>query len=155
MDVRDLPPRKDPKGGSPRTPAGGIPVRQVEQYDQGPYDVLPVKSNGDGVWRSLFLASLGVIIGLTTAYVTALRDRGMSQNEVLSYIRQSQLDQEKTFLTRNAMEDYVKEYTKEYSPWSFDKQTIVNRLAAQDEKIGELRTKIELAGKYLEQQQKR
>lgn len=153
MEIRDLSPRKDPKGGSPKTPSGGIPVRNFEPYE--PSYEPPTPSNGDGVWKGLFFASLGVIVGLTTAYVTALRERGVSQIEMEQYVRQNQLDQEKTFLTRTAMEEYVKEYTKDYSPWSFDKQTIVNRLAAQDEKIGELRTKIDLAGKYLEQQQKR
>lgn len=32
MKLRDLPPEKDPKGGSPRSPPKGIPIREYQQH---------------------------------------------------------------------------------------------------------------------------
>lgn len=97
----------------------------------------------------------GALIGMVVAWFTAMQSHGVSQKEMEDFIRQSQLDQEKnqekTLLSRLEMQDYV----KNYSPWVFDKQTIVTRLATQDQQIGELRSKIDLVSKYLEQQPKR
>ena len=78
MDLRDLPPRKDPKGGSPRTPSSGIPLRTVQQYSNG---------NGNGtIWKMATSILAGVNIGLVAAYFTALQSKGVSQKDMQEYV---------------------------------------------------------------------
>lgn len=87
---------------------------------------------------------------MTVAWFTALQSHGVSQKEMEEFVRQSQADQERTSLTRNEMHEYV----DKFSPWIIDKGTVISRLSSQDQQIGELRAKIDLAAKYIEQQKK-
>ena len=143
MAIRDLEPRRDPKGGSPKTPIGGIPVAEFQNYAPLPHP--------NGTWKTIAGTMMGLLAGMTVAWFTAMSSKGVSQKDMEEYVRQSQADQDKIMLNRNEMHDYV----EKYSPWNFDKQSIINRLSSQDQNIGELRAKIDLAAKYLEQQQKK
>ena len=116
MQLRDLSPEKDPKGGSPKTPMGGIPVRDFPQnYQMGPE--YPV-TNGYGVWRAIATGLGGLVIGLTVAWFTAIQNKGVSQSVV---------------------EDYV----DKHSPYLMDKAVITEHNSAQDRQIGQLEGKQE------------
>ncbi len=74
--LRDLQPRGDVKGGSPRTPSGGIPVAQYQEY---------VNTNGSDVWKQITTGLGGLLIGLFLAWWTALGKQGISQKELQEY----------------------------------------------------------------------
>jgi len=77
MELRDLSPKKDPKGGSPRTPSGGIPLRTVQEY----------VANGNGtIWKMATSILAGLVIGLVVAYFTALQGKGSTQKDVQEYV---------------------------------------------------------------------
>lgn len=137
--VRDLEPENDPKGGSPKTP-----FPPITQPEQGFW----IQPNGGTIWRAIATGLGGLLVGMTIAWFTALWSHGLSQKEVEDLIRESQIEQEKHLLSRIEMQEYV---TK-FSPWSFDKQAITNRLSNQDQAIGELRTKIDLAADLIKKQ---
>lgn len=143
---RDLPPKKDPKGGSPKTPR---PTSLSQfQYEYPPTGETPILLNGNGIWKAIATGLGGLLVGMTVAWFTALQYRGVSQRDIEEIIRDSQIEQEKHLLSRTEMHEYV----KEYSPWSFDKQAVISRLATQDQNIGELRTKIDLAADVIKKQ---
>ncbi len=75
---RDLTPRRDVKGGSPRTPVGGVPVRDYQEY---------VVSNGNGVWKAIATGLGGLVCGLLVAWFTAFMGKGVNQKEMEDYIR--------------------------------------------------------------------
>lgn len=54
MELRDLPPRHDPKGGSPKSPMP-IPVSQLEE---------PLEGNASSLWRTIALLEFAVIASL-------------------------------------------------------------------------------------------
>ena len=74
--LRDLAPRYDVKGGSPRTPSGGVPVREYEQY----------VSNGNGVWKAIATGLGGLVIGLLLAWFTAYSGKGVTLKEMQEYV---------------------------------------------------------------------
>src|SRR6476646_1142968 len=78
MQLRDLPAKYDPKGGSPRTPTGGIPVRELQQYAVG---------NGNGtIWKVATSLLAGLFISMTVAYFTALQNKGITQRDMQEYV---------------------------------------------------------------------
>ncbi len=75
---RDLPPRYDVRGGSPRTPTTGIPVRDYQDY---------VEVNaGNGVWKTLAGAAGGLWIMSLLAWWTAFQGKGISRFELQEYV---------------------------------------------------------------------
>ncbi len=104
----DLPPSKDPKGGSPRTPTAGIPVREYQEYV-----ALPQNGNHVGVWRMIAAGGWGLVGGLFLAWLTALQSKGVTQEK-------------------------MQEYDKEYSLYAQQKEGISERNQTQDEKLGTL-----------------
>ncbi len=75
MPLRDLEPRGDVKGGSPRTPSVGIPVREYQEY----------VNTGSDVWKQITTGLGGLLIGLFLAWWTALGKQGISQKELQEY----------------------------------------------------------------------
>lgn len=61
LTLTDLPPRKDPKGGSPRTPPRGIPYREYQQ------NVDDIPSDGTALWRLIAVSLISVNITLVGA----------------------------------------------------------------------------------------
>jgi len=78
--LRDLAPRYDVKGGSPRTPSGGVPVREYEQY------VSNGNGNGNGVWKAIATGLGGLVIGLLLAWFTAYSGKGVTLKEMQEYV---------------------------------------------------------------------
>ncbi len=93
---------------APRSPTGGIPVSEYQQY----------VGNGNGVWKAIATGLGGLVVGLLLAWFTAFMGKGVSLRE---------------------MEDY----TKDHSPYAYDKQVLVEHNASQDTKIGNLEGKQE------------
>jgi uncharacterized membrane-anchored protein YhcB (DUF1043 family) len=110
--MRDLPPQKDPKGGSSKTPSGGIPVRDFQMG--GDYPI--IATNGYGIWRAVATGLGGLVIGLLLAWFTAFTSKGVTQAE-------------------------MQEYVTKYSPYSMEKASINEHNQTQDGQIGELRGK--------------
>ncbi len=80
--LRDLEPRRNPKGGSPRTPTGGIPAREYQEYAQP----LPTTVNGTGLWKMLTTGVSGLFIGMTVAWFGALQSKGVTQKDLHDYV---------------------------------------------------------------------
>jgi len=76
--LRDLAPRYDVKGGSPRTPSGGVPVREYEQYVSN--------GNGNGVWKAIATGLGGLVVGLLLAWFTAYSGKGVTLKEMQEYV---------------------------------------------------------------------
>jgi hypothetical protein len=88
----------------PATPPLGTPLADYQHY---------AYQNGAGVWRTVATTSIGLLVGLSLAYIAAFREKGVSTEEMHAYI-------------------------KEFSPYAFDKQGLVDRNARQDVDIGVL-----------------
>jgi len=109
MDFHDLPPRRDPKGGSPRTPSTPIRVGDYQEY------VAAQVPNGNGtVWKVAASGFAGLFISMTIAWWTATTGKGVSRME---------------------MEDYA----QRYSPYSQDQKLLAEHNSQQDKEIGILR----------------
>ncbi len=80
MPFRDLPPWGDVKGGSPRTPTAGIPVREYQEF-------VTTNGYGNGVWKTLAGAAGGLWIMSILAWWTAFQSKGISQNELREFMR--------------------------------------------------------------------
>ncbi len=80
MPFKDLPPGGDVKGGSPRSPTGGIPVRDYQEY-------VATNGYGNGVWKTLAGAAGGLWIMSILAWWTAFQSKGISQNELREFMR--------------------------------------------------------------------
>ncbi len=78
--LRDLPPRYDVKGGSPRSPPGGIPVREVQEYT-------PIV-NESGVFKMLAGAAGGLWIMAMLAWWTAFQGRGITREELRNEMKE-------------------------------------------------------------------
>ena len=97
MELRDLSPQKDPKGGSPRTPSVGIPVRAYQQYANG---------NGNGtVWKVWTSLLAGMLVSMTVAYFTALRGQGVSQKDMQEYVDRAFAEDRKVIAIQNSNQD--------------------------------------------------
>ncbi len=79
--LKDLPPRYDVRGGSPKTPVTGIPMQEFQQY-AGPLH------NG-WVNKLLFATTTGLaalVIGLLIALFAALQNKGISSKDMQEYV---------------------------------------------------------------------
>ena len=149
MDLRDLPPRKDPKGGSPRTPSSGIPLRTVQQYSNG---------NGNGtIWKMATSILAGVNIGLVAAYFTALQSRGVSQREMQEYVDKfSPYSQDKGLLSEhNINQDKDIGILKGQTERLFNLSGMNNEAhITYDNKLSDLYKKLDTITNYLEEEKK-
>jgi hypothetical protein len=93
----------------PVTPPLGTPLADYQQYSY---------QNGAGVWRTVATTAIGLLVGLSLAYIAAFRDKGVSVEEMHAYV-------------------------KDFSPYSFDRQTLSDRNVQQDTAIGVLAGKQE------------
>jgi len=116
MAFRDLPPKYDPKGGSPKTPSGGIRVSEFPDYQPPP--PITINGNGHGVWKVIACSAITALMGMTVAFFTALRGQGASPQDLVNLRREMQT------------------YTDTNSPYSHDKNLIALQQQSQDEKIG-------------------
>ncbi len=78
--LKDLPPRYDVKGGSPRTPSGGISVREVQEYSQ------PMQH--DSTFKMLAGGAGGLWIMAMLAWWTAFQGRGITRDELRNEMKE-------------------------------------------------------------------
>ena len=95
--LRDLQPRFDPKGGSPKTPIP-IPVKNLEGY---------IDTGGDtgGVWRVVACAAITALIGMTVAWFTALITHGVSSKDMQDYVDKSLANDRQMVALENATQN--------------------------------------------------
>ena len=95
--LRDLEPRFDPKGGSPKTPIP-IPVKNLEGY---------IDTGGDtgGVWRVVACAAITALIGMTVAWFTALITHGVSSKDMQDYVDKSLANDRQMVALENATQN--------------------------------------------------
>ena len=86
--MRDLEPRFDPKGGSPKTPIP-IPVKDLQAY------VETTGVDDSGLWKAATTGACGLLIGMTVAWWTALQSKGMTQGEKEFIALQQSMQDEK------------------------------------------------------------
>ena len=108
MDLKDLPPRKDPKGGA-KTPSGGISLREYQQQTEAPF----FQESQATIWKMAASGFASLFVGMSIAWFTAMQGKGISRAEVEQYMRDS-------------------------SPYARDKDTLALHNANQDEQIGKL-----------------
>ena len=148
-ELRDLVPRKDPKGGSPRTPSSGIPLRTVQQYSNG---------NGNGtIWKMATSILAGVNIGLVAAYFTALQSRGVNQREMQEYVDKfSPYSQDKALLAEhNSNQDKEIGILSGHKDRIFDRlQMIESKHIEYEGKFSDLYKKMDTIANYLEEEKK-
>ena len=75
--LRDLEPRYDVKGGSPKTPIP-IPVKDLQGYIE--------TGDSDGLWKAATTGACGLFIGMTVAWFTALQNKGVTQTQMAEAI---------------------------------------------------------------------
>ncbi len=112
---KDLPPRYDIKGGSPRSPTPPISVQEYQQYTQ------PV-SNGTGVYKTLAGAAGGLWIMSMVAYWTAFQGKGITRDEL-----------------RNEMKEYKDSIYKDISTTN----TQIGELKGREEQTAQRLSKVE------------
>ncbi len=105
----DLEPQKDPKGGSPRTPTAGIPVREYQEF------IAPMPTNGNhaAVWRVIAASGWSLLLGVLLAWFTAWTGKGISFKD-------------------------LQEYEDKYSPYVQERSLLAEHNRLQDTNIGAL-----------------
>lgn len=145
MDLRDLPPKADPKGGSTRTPTGGVPLREYQEY---------VAANGT-IWKMATSILSGLFIMSIVAYFTALQAKGVSHVEMTSYVGDFYKDKELLIAAQNIRQDQdIGKLIGGEEHITVRLNSIDVELATDKKDIDELRTKMELLGNYLEELRK-
>ncbi len=79
--LKDLPPRYDVKGGSPKTPIGGIPQSEFQQYTVQ-------AGNGNGIFKMLAGAAGGLWIMAMLAWWTAFQGKGITRDELRNEMKE-------------------------------------------------------------------
>lgn len=131
LRVRDLEPRKDPKGGSPKTPLPQSIKKAIANDDSaqiyvGTPDDHP-KPHGMGIAGVIISILSTALLGMIVAWWTALHEQGVTRTELELYVRNNTLQ-------RTDMEYYV----QHYSPYNLDKGGIEAQQATQNKSIGQL-----------------
>src|SRR5262249_8717476 len=74
----------DPKGGSPRTPSGGIRLSEIPTPPPMPIEI---HHNGVGVWKAIAGMLATALAGMTGMYFTARSEQGVKQEEMHAYVQ--------------------------------------------------------------------
>ena len=145
--LRDLEPYGDVKGGSPRTPPGGIPVSEYQSY------AMPV--NGNGVWKAIATGLGGLVVGLLVAWFTAFSGKGVTQKELQEYVDRWSQSKEAIIAAQQSNQD------RDIGVLQGKQERILDRVNGHDNKINELehgqiefKTKLDLVATYLEEERK-
>lgn len=145
---RDLEPRYDVKGGSPRTPSGGVPVREYQDY-------VVTNGYGNGVWKTLAGSAGGLWIMSLLAWWTAFQSKGVTQKELQEYVDRWSQSKEAIVATQQANQD------RDIGTLMGKGERIIDRMNVSEGKINELehgqiefKTKLDLVANYLEEERK-
>jgi hypothetical protein len=148
--LRDLSPRGDVKGGSPRTPSVGIPRQEYEQY---------VATNGSDAVNKLLLATCtglaGLFIGTMIAWWSALQGKGVTQKEMQDYIIQYFSTERRVIAEHTSQQDgYIGQLQGKQDKIVQDLAECKLGQKEHDRDLIEIRDKLKLTTNYLEEQQK-
>ena len=142
--LRDLEPRCDPRGGSPKTPIP-IPVKDLQAY------VETTGVDDSGLWKAATTGACGLFIGMTAAWWTARDNRGVSQAEMASYvslataiIAKDNSNQDRAIGELIGKQDRTFEILK----------GIGEKHVGYENSITEINSKIKFFGDYVEEQRK-
>ena len=129
--LRDLEPRYDVKGGSPKTPIP-IPLKNLEGY---------IETNGgsDGLWKAATTGACGLVIGMTVAWWTALQSKGMTQGEK-EFIALQQTTQDEKIGSLNGQKERI--FT--------ELETLKQKHVGYDKDLADHDNKIKLLTNYIE-----
>ncbi len=147
IPLRDLVPYGDVKGGSPRTPSGGVPVREYQEYVSN--------GNGNGVWKAIATGLGGLVVGLLLAWFTAFEGKGVTSKEMQEYVEKYSpvLPKDQALQTSNIGELRGKQER------IFERLSSLENNERVDEKeVTEFKTEVrknnELVASYIEEQRK-
>ncbi len=144
---RDLPPRYDVKGGSPRTPTRGIPVAEYQAQMQLP------PMNGKGLWQMLTTGSAGLLIGFIVAWWTALQGRGVTQKEMQDYVDRFSQSKDLIVAAQQSTQDVqIGESKGKIDRIGQQINDVQLKLRDHERDFGELKTKLDIVADMLEQQ---
>src|SRR5215472_5921463 len=79
MELSDLTPQKDPKGGSPKSP---YPPPSASDYQAQ----VPIVHQNGTVWKVLAAAGWGTVLPLLGMWWTALQSKGVSYRDMQEYV---------------------------------------------------------------------
>ncbi len=142
----DLEPTKDPKGGSPRTPTAGIPVREYQEFAS------PV-ANHSAVWRVIAASGWSLLLGVLLAWFTAYQGKGITFKDLQEYEdKYSPYVQERSLLAEhNRLQDTNIGALQGVQQRNVER---LNEFAAKfhdnDHDITDLQAKVKLFGDYVE-----
>ncbi len=147
MPFKDLPPRGDVKGGSPRTPTAGIPVSEYQQF--------VTHTNGHGVWRAIACGEAGIIITLFLAWWTAFQSKGISQKDMQEYVSSYYTTEKRVIAEHTSRQDENIGSLMGKQEKLFETiGEIKSNQKDHDRDITEIKAKLKLTGDYLEEQLK-
>ena len=150
MGFVDLPPSKNPVGGSPRSPSSGIPVREYQEYSNG---------NGNGVWKAIATGLGGLVVGLLLAWFTAFQSKGVTTKELQEYVEKySPYAQQ-----RDVIQQHFTNQDQAIGQLQGKQERLYERMNANEYKITEcdrqitelhtdVKTKMDIVATFLEQQ---
>jgi hypothetical protein len=148
---RDLEPRYDVKGGSPRTPSGGVRVAEYQDY------IAPMNGNHIALWKMLASGGWGVAAGVLLAYFNAVQSKGVTQKDMQDFDKEFSLyaQQKEGIASRNSSQD------QQIGALQAVQQSNIGKLNTHDSKlhdderdIEELKGKVKRFGDYIEESYK-
>jgi hypothetical protein len=147
MELKDLSPQKDPKGGSPRTPSVAIPLKTYQQYTNG---------NGNGtIWKVATSFLGGMCVSLVVAYFTALRGQGLSQKDMQDYVDRAFSNDRAIAAMQNATQDEkIGSLLGSRDRIFTEIEMLKQKHIGYDNSITEMNGKIKYFADYVEEQRK-
>ncbi len=151
--LRDLEDWRDVKGGSPRTPSGGIPVREYQ--DQ--YSIPPSPANGNhvAVWKAAATGFAGLIVGLLMAWWSAFQKQGVTQRDMQDYVIAYYGTEKRVIAEHTSQQD------TQLGVLQGNQQRNIERLSAHDSKLHDderdiidLQNKVKQFGDFVEELRK-
>ncbi len=148
---RDLEPRYDVKGGSPRTPSGGVRVAEYQDY------IAPMNGNHIALWKMLASGGWGVAAGVLLAYFNAVQSKGVTEKQMQDYDKDYSLyaQAKEGIAIRNQTQDNQIGALQGIQKTNIDKLSQHDTKFHDDERdIEELKGKVKRFGDYIEESYK-
>lgn len=117
--LRDLEPRYDVRGGSPKTPVPPFSQAEYQQYS------MPTTEHGNGVWKVLATGAVSLLLGFVVAWWTALQGRGVTPNELHEYVK----EYSPWVLQKGAIEKQISEQTQQIGEIRGRQDGVLQRLS--------------------------
>ncbi len=147
--LRDLSPKGDVKGGSPRTPSGGVRVAEYQQF---------VESGNESAiwfWRTVATGSMSLLVGMTIAWWSALQGKGITEKDMQEFVTQFFGSERRIISEHTSQQDgYIGVLQGKQDKTSELISEIKSTQRDHDKDLTEIREKLKLTANYLEEQQK-